>query len=91
MNQDVVISLSMEAMQLALKIGLPLMLVGLIVGLLVSIFQAVTQIQEMTLTFIPKILALGLVLMIAGPWMLGELLTYTENLYRGIPGLVGGG
>ena len=89
MNQDVVISLSMEAMQLALKIGLPLMLVGLIVGLLVSIFQAVTQIQEMTLTFIPKILALGLVLMIAGPWMLGELLTYTENLYNGIPGLVG--
>ena len=89
MNQDVVISLSMEAMQLALKIGLPLMLVGLIVGLLVSVFQAVTQIQEMTLTFIPKILALGLVLMIAGPWMLGELLTYTENLYSGIPGLVG--
>jgi flagellar biosynthetic protein FliQ len=89
MNQDVVISLSMEAMQLALKIGLPLMLVGLVVGLLVSIFQAVTQIQEMTLTFIPKILALGLVLMIAGPWMLGELLTYTENLYNGIPGLVG--
>ena len=89
MNQDVVISLSMEAMQLALKIGLPLMLVGLVVGLLVSIFQAVTQIQEMTLTFIPKILALGLVLVIAGPWMLGELLTYTENLYNGIPGLVG--
>ena len=89
MNQDVVISLSMEAMQLALKIGLPLMLVGLIVGLIVSIFQAVTQIQEMTLTFIPKILALGLVLMIAGPWMLGELLTYTENLYNGIPELVG--
>ena len=61
MNQDVVISLSMEAMQLALKVGLPLMLVGLVVGLLVSIFQAVTQIQEMTLTFIPKILALGVV------------------------------
>ena len=89
MNQDVVISLSMDAMELALKVGLPLMLVGLVVGLLVSIFQAVTQIQEMTLTFIPKILALGLVLMIAGPWMLGELLTYTENLYNGIPGLVG--
>ena len=91
MNQDVVISLSMDAMQLALKVGLPLMLVGLVVGLLVSIFQAVTQIQEMTLTFIPKILALGLVMMIAGPWMLGELLTYTDELYRGIPGLVGGG
>jgi flagellar biosynthetic protein FliQ len=89
LNQDVVISLAMEAMQISLKLGLPLMLVGLIVGLIVSIFQAVTQIQEMTLTFIPKILALGVVLMVAGPWMLGELLTYTENLYNGIPGLVG--
>ena len=89
MNQDVVISLGMEAIQVSLKIGLPLMLVGLIVGLLVSIFQAVTQIQEMTLTFIPKILALGVVLVVGGPWMLSELLTYTEELYRGIPGLVG--
>jgi flagellar biosynthesis protein FliQ len=89
LNQDVVISLAMQALELALKLGLPLMLVGLVVGLLVSIFQAVTQIQEMTLTFIPKILALGLVMAIAGPWMLGELLTYTENLYSGIPGLVG--
>jgi flagellar biosynthesis protein FliQ len=89
LNQDVVISLSMDAIQIALKIGLPLMLVGLIVGLVVSIFQAVTQIQEMTLTFIPKILALGVVLAVAGPWMLGELLTYTEELYRGIPGMVG--
>ncbi len=89
MNQDVVISLSMDAIQIALKIGLPLMLVGLIVGLIVSIFQAVTQIQEMTLTFIPKILALGVVMAVAGPWMLSELLTYTEELYRGIPGMVG--
>jgi flagellar biosynthetic protein FliQ len=89
MNQDVVISLAMDAMALSLKVGMPLLLVGLVVGLLVSIFQAVTQIQEMTLTFIPKILALGLVLMIAGPWMLGQLLTYTENLWTGIPGLVG--
>ena len=89
MNQDVVISLDMDAMTLALKVGMPLLLVGLVVGLVVSIFQAVTQIQEMTLTFIPKILALGLVLMIAGPWMLGQLLTYTENLWSGIPGMIG--
>jgi flagellar biosynthetic protein FliQ len=89
LNQDVVISLSMEAIQISLKIGLPLMLVGLVVGLLVSIFQAVTQIQEMTLTFIPKILALGVVMVVMGPWMLSELLTYTENLYNGIPSLVG--
>ena len=89
MNQDVVVSLATDAMELGLKVALPLLLAGLVVGLLISVFQAITQIQEMTLTFIPKILALGLVLAIAGPWMLGELLTYTENLYRGIPGLVG--
>ena len=89
MNQDVVISLAMDAMTLALKVGMPLLLVGLVVGLIVSIFQAVTQIQEMTLTFIPKVLALGVVLVVAGPWMLGQLLTYTENLYTSIPTLVG--
>jgi flagellar biosynthetic protein FliQ len=88
-NQDVVISLAMQAMSLALKVGLPLLLAGLVVGLLVSIFQAVTQIQEMTLAFIPKIIAIGVVLVVAGPWMLGQIVSYTEQLYGGIPGLVG--
>ena len=89
MNQDVVISLAMQAMSLALKVGLPLLLAGLVVGLIVSIFQAVTQIQEMTLAFIPKIIAVGVVLVVAGPWMLGQIVGYTEQLYGGIPGLVG--
>ena len=89
MNQDVVISLAMQAMELALKLGLPLMLVGLVVGLLVSIFQAVTQIQEMTLTFIPKILAMVLVLVVAGPWMLDQILGYAHELWAGIPGTAG--
>jgi flagellar biosynthesis protein FliQ len=60
-----------------------------VVGLVVSIFQAVTQIQEMTLAFIPKILAVGVVLAVAGPWMLGQVISYTAQLYGGIPGLVG--
>ena len=89
MGPDTVLELCTQALELALRVGLPLLIAGLVVGLAVSVFQAVTQIQEQTLSFIPKILALGLVLMIAGPWMLGELLTYTENLYTGIPGLVG--
>ena len=89
MNQDVVISLAMQAMSLALKVGLPMLLAGLVVGLIVSVFQAVTQIQEMTLAFIPKIIAVGVVLAVAGPWMLGQLVSYTEQLYGGIPGLVG--
>ena len=89
MNQDVVISLAMEAMHLAMKVALPLLLAGLVVGLIVSVFQAVTQIQEQTLAFIPKILAVAAVVVIAGPWMLGEVLTYTSDLYNGIPGMVG--
>ena len=89
MNQDVVISLAMEAMQLAMKVALPLLLAGLVVGLIVSVFQAVTQIQEQTLAFIPKILAVAAVVVIAGPWMLGEVLSYTSDLYNGIPGMVG--
>ena len=90
MSQDQVISICVSAMELALKIGMPILLVGLIVGLLVSIFQAATQIQEQTLSFIPKVAGLAVVLVVAGPWMLGQLLTWTEGLYASIPKLVGG-
>ncbi len=89
MTQDTVVSLAMSAMELAMKIGLPLLLVGLILGLVVSVFQAVTQIQEQTLAFIPKIIAIAAVLVILGPWMLGQVLSYTSNLYESIPALVG--
>jgi len=90
-NQDVVINVGMQAMQLAFKIAMPLLLVGLVVGLVISVFQAVTQIQEQTLTFIPKIVAMGLVLLVAGPWMLSEVITYTQQLYSSIPTMIDGG
>ncbi len=89
MNTDVVISLATQAMDLALKVALPILLAGLVVGLLVSIFQTVTQIQEQTLAFIPKILAIAAVLVIAGPWMLNQVISYTNDLYGGIPQLIG--
>jgi flagellar biosynthetic protein FliQ len=89
MNQDTVITLSTQALSLTLKIALPLLLVGLVIGLAVSVFQAVTQIQEQTLSFIPKVLALAGVLLIGGPWMLGELLNYTSELWLSIPDMVG--
>ena len=89
MTQDTVISICVSAMEVAMKIGLPLLLVGLVLGRIVSVFQAVTQIQEQTLTFIPKIVGLAVVLVVLGPWMLGQLLTWTEDLYGQIPGLVG--
>ena len=89
MNQDVVINLVMNAVTLAFKVAMPILLSGLVVGLLVSIFQAVTQIQEQTLSFIPKILALAGVLLVGGPWMLNQLLAYTTDLWSRIPTLVG--
>jgi flagellar biosynthesis protein FliQ len=89
MDQDLIVDLATAALQLALKVALPLLLVGLCVGLLISIFQAVTQIQEQTLTFIPKILATAAVLVIGGPWMLGQLLVYTRELWGQIPNLIG--
>ena len=89
MTRDTVISLTVDAMALALKVGLPLLLVGLIVGLVISVFQAVTQIQEQTLTFIPKILATAAVIIIAGPWMLDQLVVYASDLYGSIPELSG--
>ena len=90
MSQDSVVSICVSAMELALKIGLPLLLVGLVIGLVVSVFQAVTQIQEQTLSFIPKIIGMALVLVIGGPWMLGQLISWTHELYGQIPNLVGG-
>jgi len=89
MGPDQVLELSIGALELALRIALPLLGVGLIVGLAVSIFQAVTQIQEQTLSFIPKILALAGVLIVGGPWMLNQMLSYTIELWSRIPSLVG--
>jgi flagellar biosynthetic protein FliQ len=89
MNTDTVNSLATQGLTIALEISMPFLLSGLVVGLLVSIFQAVTSIQEQTLSFIPKILVIGAVLAIAGPWMLDQMLTYTTNLYTNIPNMVG--
>jgi flagellar biosynthesis protein FliQ len=88
-TQDTVVSICVSAMEMAMKIALPLLLVGLILGLVVSVFQAVTQIQEQTLTFIPKIIGLAVVLVVLGPWMLGQIVSWTAELYGQIPSLVG--
>jgi flagellar biosynthetic protein FliQ len=76
-------------MTLALKVSAPFLIAGLAVGLIVSIFQAATSIQEQTLTFIPKIVVTGLVVAIAGPWMLDQIVGYTQHLFESIPTLVG--
>ncbi len=80
MSQNQVLYMAKEALGTAMLVGGPILGVSLLVGLLVSIFQAMTQIQEQTLSFIPKILAIVAVLLIMGPWMLTVLTTYTTNL-----------
>jgi flagellar biosynthetic protein FliQ len=89
MTSDTVVHLAVQALVLTLKVSAPILLAGLVVGLIVSVFQAVTQIQEATLSFVPKILVTGAVMAIGGPWMLDQLTAYTRTLFESIPGLVG--
>ncbi len=84
MTQSQIIEIGTRAMWVTLELALPVLGVALVVGLLVSIFQAVTQLQEPTLTFIPKVLAVVLVIVLAGPWMLNTLIGFTTQLWSGI-------
>ena len=79
-----------QALEITFMVSAPLLLAALITGLIVSIFQAATQINEMTLSFIPKLLIMFLVMIIAGPWMLNIMMDYTQQLYSGIPWLASG-
>jgi len=88
-NQDTVVNLASQAMSLSLKIAGPLLLAALLIGLLVSVFQAVTQIQEQSLSLIPKIAGVAVVVLVLGPWMLGQLVSYTSALFTSIPTMVG--
>lgn len=88
MTPETVMSIGTRALEMTLLLAAPLLLVALAVGLIVGIFQAATQINEMTLSFIPKLLAIGATLAIAGPWMLKVLVSYTRELIESIPGLI---
>jgi len=77
-----------RALEITLMLAAPMLLVALITGLIVGAFQAATQINEMTLSFIPKLIAISVALMIAGPWMLKVLVGYTRELFESIPTLI---
>ncbi|MEG3641424.1 flagellar biosynthesis protein FliQ [Magnetococcus sp. PR-3] len=89
MTVDTVQNLVVEALRLALMISAPMLLTALVVGITISLLQAVTQIQEMTLTFIPKILATFVALMLTLPWMIQKLTDYFRHLFDTIPTLIG--
>jgi flagellar biosynthetic protein FliQ len=85
MTIDFIVGFSRQVVETTLLLALPMLGLGMIVGLIVAIFQAVTQIQEMTLTFVPKIVAVMLGLLLFGPWMLTKLLSFTEGVFRDFP------
>jgi len=89
MTPEVVLALTQQALQMTILISAPMLIAALVTGLLVSLFQAATQINEMTLSFIPKLLVLVLVLVLAGPWMLTTMVDYMRQLITSIPSMVG--
>jgi len=89
MTPEAVLDVGREALYLTMMIAAPLLLSALAVGLMIGVFQAATQIQEMTLSFIPKLIVLVFALLIAGPWMLRLITEFTLRLYSEIPGLLG--
>ena len=85
MTPDTIVGLMAETIKVTLLVAAPMLIVGLVVGVLISLFQAVTQIQEMTLVFVPKIVAVLVTLIAALPWMIGMMINYTQNLFNNIP------
>jgi flagellar biosynthetic protein FliQ len=88
MTPEMVMSVGQRALEMTLLLAAPLLLVALVTGLIIGAFQAATQINEMTLSFIPKLIATAVTLVIAGPWMLKLIVGYTRELFESIPMLI---
>jgi flagellar biosynthesis protein FliQ len=89
MTPDTVMTIGTRALEITLLLSAPMLVVALVTGLLIGVFQAATQINEMTLSFIPKLIAMAATLTLAGPWMLKLIMSYTRELFESIPSLVG--
>ncbi len=89
MTPESVMTLGRQAIEITLMLSMPLLLSALAIGLIVSIFQAATQINEQTLSFIPKIVGIFIVLIIAGPWMVSVMVDFIQRLYSNIPWMIG--
>ena len=88
MTDTTIISIAMQAMMVALKLSAPILATSLVIGFTVSLFQSMTQIQEFTLSFVPKLIGVGVALLICGNWMLHTLVDFTNDLFEMIPGLL---
>lgn len=89
MTPETVMTMGRTAMEVTLMVAAPMLLVALVIGLIVSVFQAATQINEATLSFIPKLVGIFVALVIAGPWMLSVMTDYMRQVFTGIPGMIG--
>ncbi|MEI7611316.1 MAG: flagellar biosynthesis protein FliQ [Betaproteobacteria bacterium] len=89
MTPEVVMNIGRQAIEMALILSAPLLLAALVIGLIISIFQAATQINEQTLSFIPKLVGTFLILILAGPWMLQMMVDYIRRLFESIPQIIG--
>ena len=89
MNDTTVIQLALQTMLVALKLSAPILATSLVIGFTVSLFQSMTQIQEFTLAFVPKLIGVGIALLICGNWMLHTLMTFTIDLFEGLPAMLG--
>jgi flagellar biosynthesis protein FliQ len=89
MTDGVVVSLAQDALMTAILVSSPILIVSLVIGLVISVFQAMTQINEVTLTFVPKILGVFAIAAVMGPWMVGTMVSYTARLYATLPLVAG--
>jgi flagellar biosynthetic protein FliQ len=91
MDANAVLDIGLQGLIIAAKLSAPILLTALVVGFAVSLLQSITQIQEVTLSFVPKVIAIGFALVISGHWMIAEMISFTHQMFDKIPSLLGGG
>lgn len=91
MTDTDVVSIGLQAMIVSAKLCAPILLTALAIGFAISLFQSVTQIQEVTLSFVPKMIGVGIAILVSGNWMLGTMVTFTEQLFAQLPAMLGTG
>jgi flagellar biosynthesis protein FliQ len=89
MSDTAIIEIALQTMLVALKLSAPILVTSLVIGFAVSLFQSITQIQEVTLSFVPKVIGVGIALLICGNWMMHTLVTFTQDLFAGLPAMLG--
>lgn len=89
MSDTAIIEIALQTMLVALKLSAPILVTSLVIGFAVSLFQSITQIQEVTLSFVPKVVGVGIALLVSGNWMMHTLVSFTQDLFAGLPTMLG--